>query len=129
MDKTPLADPRIGLVDGSHGSNSRDFQVVLDANANVQLDQLVAVRNELPDGSKVTHYGIVTELRSRFEGADLPSDTARVVDRVMPAEHVRLAEVRGAARRPRALRGAERGFRGHARRRPGPARSPSSRTR
>ena len=94
LDGNPLADPRIGLVDGSHGSNSRDFQVVLDPDANVQLDELVAVRNELPDGTRVTHYGIVTELRSRFEGADLPSDTARVVDRVMPAEHVRLAEVR-----------------------------------
>ncbi|MYA10750.1 MAG: ATP-binding protein [Gemmatimonadetes bacterium] len=94
QDGNPLADPRIGLVDGSHGSNSRDFQVVLDPDASVQLDQLVAVRNDLPDGTQVTHYGIVTELRSRFEGADLPSDTARVVDRVIPAEHVRLAEVR-----------------------------------
>ena len=87
-------DPRIGLVDGSHGTNSRDFQVVLDAGATVQLDELIAVRTDLPDRTQVTHYGIVTELRSRFEGADLPSDTARVVDRVMPAEHVRLAEVR-----------------------------------
>ena len=42
----------------------------------------------------MTHYGIVTELRSRFEGADLPSDTGRVVDRTLPAEHVRRAEVR-----------------------------------
>ncbi len=107
-----LADPRIGLVDGSQGSNSRDFQVVLDPGAHVQLDELVAVRTELPGGgggrggvesgsggesvggNQVTHYGIVTELRSRFEGADLPSDTARVVDRTMPAEHIRLAEVR-----------------------------------
>ena len=87
-------DPRIGLVDGSQGSNSREFHVVLDPGANVQLDQLIAVRNELPDGTRVTHYGIVTELLSRFEGADLPSDTARVVDRIMPAEHVRLATVR-----------------------------------
>ena len=94
QDGTTAADPRIGLVDGSQGSNSREFQVVLDPSANVQLDQLVAVRNELPDGTGVTHYGIVTELRSSFEGADLPSDTARVVDRVMPAEHVRVAEVR-----------------------------------
>ena len=94
QDRSPVPDPRIGLVDGSHGSNSRDFQVVLDPDASVQLDQLVAVRNELPDGTEVTHYGIVTELRSRFEGADLPSDTGRVVDRIIPAEHVRLAEVR-----------------------------------
>ncbi len=90
----PPPDTRVGLVDGSHGSNSRDFQVVLDPGATVQLDQLIAVRTDLPDRTRVTHYGIVTELRSRFEGADLPSDTARVVDRIMPAEHVRLAEVR-----------------------------------
>lgn len=91
---SPPPDPRVGLVDGSHGSNSRDFQVVLNPGATVQLDELIAVRTDLPDGTQVTHYGIVTELRSRFEGADLPSDTARVVDRIMPAEHVRLAEVR-----------------------------------
>ena len=94
QDDNTALDPRIGLVDGAHGSNSRDFQVVLDPNASVQLDQLVAVRNALPDGTRVTHYGIVTELHSRLEGAELPSDTARVVDRVIPAEHVRLAEVR-----------------------------------
>ena len=85
---------RIGLVDGSAGSSSRTFQAVLDGDVFVQLDELVAVTRDLPGGGTVTHYGIITELRSRFEGADLPSDTARVVDRTMPAEHVRLAEVR-----------------------------------
>ena len=85
---------RIGLVDGSVDSDSRTFQVVLDPEVLIQLDELVAVTTDLPGGSQVTHYGIVTELRSRFEGADLPSDTGRVVDRTLPAEHVRRAEVR-----------------------------------
>ena len=85
---------RIGVVDGSVESDSRTFHVVLDPAIVIQLDELVAVETELPDGARVTHYGIVTELRSRFEGADLPSDTARVVDRTLPAEHVRRAEVR-----------------------------------
>ena len=85
---------RIGLVDGSVDSNSRTFYVVLDAATVIQLDELVAVSTELPDGSVVTHYGIVTELLSRFEGADLPSDTGRVIDRTLPAELVRRAEVR-----------------------------------
>ena len=85
---------RIGLVDGSVESDSRTFHVVLDAETLIQLDELVAVTTELPGGATVTHYGIVTELRSRFEGADLPSDTGRVVDRTLPAEHVRRAEVR-----------------------------------
>ena len=85
---------RIGLVDGSVESDSRTFQVVLDPEVVIQLDELVAVTTDLPDGGQVVHYGIVTELRSRFEGADLPSDTGRVVDSTLPAEHVRRAEVR-----------------------------------
>ena len=87
-------DGRIGLVDGSVESDSRAFHVVLDPEVLIQLDELVAVATDLPGGRQVTHYGIVTELRSRFEGADLPSDTGRVVDRTLPAEHVRRAEVR-----------------------------------
>ena len=85
---------RIGLVDGSVDSNSRTFHVVLDADAVIQLDELVTVSTALPDRREVTHYGIVTELLSRFEGADLPSDTGRVIDRTLPAELVRRAEVR-----------------------------------
>ena len=85
---------RIGLVDGSVESDSRTFHVVIEPEVLIQLDELVAVETDLPGGAPVTHYGIVTELRSRFEGADLPSDTGRVVDRTLPAEHVRRAEVR-----------------------------------
>ncbi len=85
---------RIGLVDGSVESDSRTFHVVIEPDVLIQLDELVAVETDLPGGAQVTHYGIVTELRSRFEGADLPSDTGRVVDRTLPAEHVRRAEVR-----------------------------------
>ena len=88
------AQDRIGLVDGSTDSDSRTFHVVLDPEAVVQLDDLVAVATDLPNGDRVTHYGIVTELRSRLEGAEYPSDTARVADRTLPAEHVRRAEVR-----------------------------------
>ena len=85
---------RIGLVDGSVESDSRTFHIVLEPEIMIQLDELVAVSTDLPGGGQVTHYGIVTELRSRFEGADLPSDTGRVVDRTLPAEHVRRAEIR-----------------------------------
>jgi hypothetical protein len=88
------ADQRIGLVDGSEESDSRTFHVVLEPEALVQLDELLAVTTELPDGTTVVHYGIVTELRSRLEGADLSSDTARVANRELPAQLVRRAEVR-----------------------------------
>ena len=85
---------RIGLVDGSTDSDSRTFHVVLDSDTIVQLDDLVAVATELPGGDQVTHYGIVTELFSRLEGAEYPSDTGRFADNTLPAEHVRRAEVR-----------------------------------
>lgn len=88
------SDQRIGLVDGSEESDSRTFHVVLEPHALVQLDELLAVTTELPDGSTVVHYGIVTEMRSRLEGAELSSDTARVANRELPAELVRRAEVR-----------------------------------
>jgi uncharacterized protein len=93
-DTMPCTADRIGLVDGSEESDSRTFHVVLEPTAVVQLDDLLAVVTDLPDGTTVVHYGIVTELLSRLEGAELASDTARVADRLLPAELVRRAEVR-----------------------------------
>ena len=49
---------RIGLVDGSVECDSRTFQVVLDPDVVIQLDELLAVTTDLPDGRQVTHYGI-----------------------------------------------------------------------
>lgn len=83
----------IGLVDGSVDASSRRLFIVLADQAVVQLDELIAIPTSLPDGREVTHYGIVTELFSRLEGAQFPSDTARVADRILPAQHVRRAEV------------------------------------
>lgn len=84
----------IGLVDGSSDTDSRTVHVVLAGDAVVQLDDVVAIDTTLPDGAGVTHYGIVTELRCRLEGVELPSDTARFADQQLPAEKVRRAEVR-----------------------------------
>lgn len=84
----------IGLVDGSSDTDSRTVNVVLTDQAIVQLDDVVAIDTTLPDGTGVTHYGIVTELRCRLEGVELPSDTARFADQQLPAEKVRRAEVR-----------------------------------
>ncbi len=85
---------RIGLIDGSQDSDSRTFRIVLRPEALVQLDELLMVNTELPSGDTIQHYGIVTELYSRLEGAELPSDTARAFDNLLPTEHVRCAEVR-----------------------------------
>ena len=84
----------IGLVDGSSDTDSRTVHVLLADDVVVQLDELVAIATTLPDGTAVTHYGIVTELRCRLEGVEVPSDTARFAERQLPAEKVRRAEVR-----------------------------------
>lgn len=86
--------PEIGLIDGSVPSSTRRFHVVLSERAVVQLDDLVLCAQTLPDGGTVTHYGIVVEGTGQIEGADLPSDTARIAaDRTMPGITVRRVEV------------------------------------
>lgn len=84
----------IGLVDGSSDTDSRTVHVVLADDVVVQLDDIVAISTTLPDKTVVTHYGVVTELRCRLEGVEMPSDTARFADNQLPAEKVRRAEVR-----------------------------------
>ncbi len=86
--------PEVGLVDGSVPASTRRFHVVLDEKAFVQLDDLVACSQSLPDGGEVTHYGIVVEGTGQIEGAELPTDTQRIAaERTMPGVTVRRVEV------------------------------------
>ncbi len=86
--------PEIGLVDGSVPASTRRFHVVLDDKAFVQLDDLVACSQPLPEGGAVTHYGIVVEGTGQIEGAELPTDTQRIAtERTMPGVTVRRVEV------------------------------------
>src|SRR5260370_26713083 len=68
----------VGLVDGSVPASTRRFHVVLADDAVAQLDELVATTQTLPDGTDLTHYGIVVEGTGQIEGAELPSDTGRI---------------------------------------------------
>src|SRR5215472_15727552 len=90
-----LAEARhLGLVDGAVDATTRRFSLLLDEQAVVQLDDLVAVTQELPDGRVLTHYGIVVEGFGRIEGASLATDTRRIAgDRTMPGEEIRRVEV------------------------------------
>src|SRR5438270_3454245 len=84
----------LGLVDGSVDASTRRFSLLLDERAIVQLDDLVAVTQELPDGRALTHYGIVVEGFGRIEGASLSTDTRRIAgDRTMPGEEIRRVDV------------------------------------
>jgi uncharacterized protein len=84
----------VGLVDGSTPASTRRFQVVLAEDAVAQLDELVATTQALPDGTSLTHYGIVVEGTGQIEGAELPSDTGRITrDHTMPGITSRRVEV------------------------------------
>jgi DNA helicase HerA-like ATPase len=84
----------VGLVDGSVPASTRRFQVVLADDAVAQLDDLVATTQTLPDGTSLTHYGIVVEGTGQIEGAELPSDTGRISrDHTMPGITTRRVEV------------------------------------
>jgi DNA helicase HerA-like ATPase len=84
----------VGLVDGALPASTRRFSVVLEDDAVVQLDDLLATRQTLPDGRTVTHYGIVIEGTRLIEGASFPSDTARIArDQTMPGETARGVDV------------------------------------
>ncbi len=87
-------DSVIGLVDGAVPASTRRFTVVLAENAVVQLDDLVACRQELPDGRSVSHYGIVVEAVRQIEGASYASDTDRIARaKTMPGETSRRVEI------------------------------------
>lgn len=84
----------VGLVDGSTPSSTRRFHVVLADDAVAQLDELVSTSQILPDGTSLTHYGIVVEGTGQIEGAELPSDTGRISrDHTMPGITTRRVEV------------------------------------
>jgi hypothetical protein len=92
--ENPLSVADIGLVDGSVAVSTRRFHAVLAEDAVAQLDDLVATRQTLPDGTELTHYGIVVEGLGEIEGAELPSDTHRIsAARTMPGITSRRVEV------------------------------------
>ena len=93
-DASPLSVQEIGLVDGSVAASTRRFHAVLDEDAVAQLDDLIATTQTLPDGTALTHYGIVVEGLGEIEGAELPSDTQRIASaRTMPGITSRRVEV------------------------------------
>jgi hypothetical protein len=90
----PPAPVIVGLVDGSVPATTRRFQVVLADDAVVQLDDLVALHQTLPDGRDLAHYGIVVEGSGHIEGAEMPSDTRRITEaKTMPGITSRRVEI------------------------------------
>ena len=86
-------DAPVGLVDASADASTQRSQVVVTDDCDLALDEFVCAAQRLADGSVLWHYGVVVEVRSRVEGAELASDTLRVAHAVLPGELTRRAEV------------------------------------
>ncbi len=85
--------PPIGLIDASTDASTRVANVLIDPSVDVSLDTFVVSAQRLADGSSLFHYGIVTEVSGRVEGAETATDTARLARNTLPGERYRRAEV------------------------------------
>ncbi|MCA9837876.1 MAG: ATP-binding protein, partial [Trueperaceae bacterium] len=85
----------IGMVLGTEDATPLKFWFAVAEATKVQLDDIVFI--EVPDpaeaGERVRFYGIVDEVRRRFEGIQFEGDTELVVQGLMPASVTYAAHV------------------------------------
>ena len=84
---------QVGLVSGLVDSTPLLFSVALEADSYLQLDDVVVTVRAVPGVGPVMTSGIVTEVRSRHEGANFGSDVFLIADGVLPARVQETAEV------------------------------------
>ncbi|MCU1454582.1 MAG: ATPase [Acidimicrobiales bacterium] len=80
------ASPVVGRVIGTDDATPLEFWVAVQPGAWLQLDDVVALERDLPDGRRVRIYGMVSQVRARHEGARFDSDVFLIADGVLPAE-------------------------------------------
>src|SRR5262245_14446941 len=83
----------IGKVLGTQDAQPLDFWVAVDDKQMVQLDDVVLVSRELPDGRRVSLFGIVDILKARHEGTRFDSDVFFAEQGVLPLGHSTTAHV------------------------------------
>lgn len=87
-------DPQvIGLVVGTEDATPLVFHVAIQPDAYLQLDDVVATSRDVPGRGEVLTSGIVTDVRSRHEGASFGSDVFLISDGVLPARVQEIAEI------------------------------------
>jgi DNA helicase HerA-like ATPase len=87
-----------GVVLGSVDATPLEFWIGVGAGQSVQLDDLVVVETELPNGDSVRFYGVVDLVRKKYEGMVFDSDAFRAVAGTLPvdvsyAAHVQVTRV------------------------------------
>ncbi|OBB45458.1 ATPase [Mycobacterium sp. 852002-51961_SCH5331710] len=83
----------VGLVVGTEDATPLVFHVAIQPDAYLQLDDVVATSREVPGRGEVLTSGIVTDVRSRHEGASFGSDVFLISDGVLPARVQEIAEI------------------------------------
>lgn len=76
----------VGRVIGIEDATPLEFWVAVDPEQTLQLDDVVALDRQLPDGQLVQIFGLVTQVRARHEGARFQSDVFLIADGILPAE-------------------------------------------
>jgi DNA helicase HerA-like ATPase len=77
----------IGRVLGTNDAEPLGYWVAIPANELVQLDDVVSLRRQLPDGQEVAIYGLVDSLVARHEGARLETDVFLAEQGILPLGH------------------------------------------
>ncbi|MCE5291386.1 MAG: ATP-binding protein, partial [Nocardiaceae bacterium] len=85
--------PAVGRVVGTQDATPLVFHVAIAPEQYLQLDDVVATVREVPGKGPVMTCGIVTEVRSRHEGASFASDVFLIADGVLPATVQEIAEI------------------------------------
>jgi DNA helicase HerA-like ATPase len=76
----------VGLVIGVDDATPLEFWVAVDPRRTLQLDDVVALERELPEGGVVQIYGVVSQVRARHEGASFQSDVFLIDQGILPGQ-------------------------------------------
>jgi DNA helicase HerA-like ATPase len=82
-----------GQVLGAQDATPLGFWVAVHRDTYLQLDDVVRVHTNLPDGKGVDLYGVVDLVRARYEGTQFDSDVFLVTAGLLPAETSMAAHV------------------------------------
>ena len=83
----------VGRILGTEDSTPLLFNVALDSDAYLQLDDVVVTLRQVPGVGPVMTAGIVTQVKARHEGASFGSDVFLISDGVLPAQVQEIAEI------------------------------------
>src|SRR5436190_5492237 len=78
--------PVVARVIGTEDATPLEFWVAVAPGEHLQLDDVVGLKRILPTGEVLRLYGIVSQVRARYEGARFQSDVFLITAGKLPAE-------------------------------------------